>query len=158
MIQSKIHLADLNKEGSPVKAGPMSWKQKMRYWPCRVGRFVISGLRKRIFTEANGSHVSQHVSQREKLEQTLQCWQWKWFQSTHVCTSKCCVCFLHLSTERAWSSDIVVEMVMSNVLTYVSKYHSSLKGIKALWIKRVIQVLVRVKYKTEPGTSYFIIK
>lgn len=33
------------------------------------------------------------------------------------------------------SSDTLVEMGISNALTYVSKYCSSLKGIKALWIK-----------------------
>lgn len=57
------------------------------------------------------------------------------------------VMFLNMFLKgRSWSkpcsagngsgfSDIVVETGMSNVLTYVSKYHSSLKGIKALWIK-----------------------
>lgn len=137
MIQSKIHLADLNKEGGPVKTGPMSWKQKMRYWPCRVGRFVISGLRKRMFTEANGSHVSQQWETWKGRSWSKPCSAGNgsgFNLHTYVQVSVVCVSYI-CPLRGHGSSDTVLETGISDVLTYVSKYRSSLKGIKALWIK-----------------------
>ena len=50
---------------------------------------------KRVFTEANGSHVSQWNEKHKKAEAGVNpaVLQWKWFQSIPVYTNKCvCVC------------------------------------------------------------------
>ena len=52
-----------------------------------------------------------------------------YIQISAVCVSYICPLRGH------GSSDTLVETGVSNALTDISKYRSSLKGIKALWIK-----------------------
>lgn len=92
IIQSKSHLAGLNKERGPVESGPMQGSQRNEIvaWQGRETGYIRTE-EKRVFTEANGSHVSQWNEKHKKGEAGANpaVLQWKWFQSIPVYTNKC---------------------------------------------------------------------
>lgn len=103
IIQSKSHLAHLNK-GGPVESEPM-WRQRNDTVAWQGQEISHIGTEEmRIFTEANRSHVSHWNEKHKKweAEPNPEVLDWNWFQSISAYINQCIyVYFLDLSTESA---------------------------------------------------------